>query len=415
MPAPRVVGIDDWAVHKGQRYGTILVDLERSTVIDLFPGRDGSALAAWLKEHPEVEIITRDRWASFARAATAAAPQARQVADRWHLLKNLREAVERLLARLSTQVGAALQEPPQAVSAASAPGEESPAPVPPEAASEEPQPVEEHSPPAERPSLSPRQQARAVKRQQRAARHQQVRELHAQGLSQREIARRIGLSRNVIRRYCREERCPDWKREPRFSPTLQSHVTQIDRWVEAGGRNTAALFRELQGRGCTASYDAVRRFVHRRLGSTGRPGPRTLPAVILPAPVPSARQLAFAFIRWPEERKAEEQTQLDKLRTCAGTLPEGLELAGEFVEMVRRRSATPLPTWLVKAEGSSCPELRGFAAGLRQDEAAVAAGLSETWSNGPVEGHVNRLKLIKRQMYGRAGFPLLRARVRFAF
>jgi transposase len=83
--------------------------------------------------------------------------------------------------------------------------------------------------------------------------------------------------------------------------------------------------------------------------------------------------------------------------------------------MVRRRSATPLPTWLVKAEGSSCTELRGFAAGLRQDEAAVAAGLSETWSNGPAEGHVNRLKLIKRQMYGRAGFPLLRARVRFAF
>jgi transposase len=95
-------------------------------------------------------------------------------------------------------------------------------------------------------------------------------------------------------------------------------------------------------------------------------------------------------------------------------LQEGLDLAGGFAEMVRRRSAAPLAEWLSKGEVSSCPELRGFAAGVRQDEAAVAAGLSEEWSNGPVEGHVNRLKLIKRQMYGRAGFQLLRAGVRFA-
>jgi transposase len=414
LPEPRFVGVDDWAWRKGQSYGTILIDLERSTVIDLLPGRDGSALAAWLKEHPGVEVITRDRWASFAQAATEAAPQARQVADRWHLLKNLREAVERLLGRLSIQVGEALQAPPQAASAAPAPGEASPALAAPEPPADEPLPAGEPSPPPQEPSLSPRQQARAAKRQQRAARHQQVRELHGQGLSQREIARLIGLSRNVVRRYCREERCPDWKRERRPSPTLQRFAAEIDRWVEAGGRNTAALFRELQGRGCAASYDAVRRFVNRRLGSTGRPGPRTCPAVVPPAPVPSARQLSFEFIRRPEERTAAEQARLDKLRACEGTLPEGLALAGEFAEMVRRRSATPLTTWLAKAEGSSCPEVRGFAAGVRQDEAAVAAGLSEAWSNGPVEGHVNRLKLIKRQMYGRAGFALLRARVRFA-
>jgi transposase len=82
--------------------------------------------------------------------------------------------------------------------------------------------------------------------------------------------------------------------------------------------------------------------------------------------------------------------------------------------MVRRRSAVPLTEWLAKGEGSSCPELRGFAAGVRQHEAAVAAGLSEAWSNGPVGGHLNRLKLIMRQMDGRAGFQLLRARVRLA-
>ena len=103
-PAPRYVGVDDWAIRKGQSYGTILIDLERGCVLDLLPGRDGVALKAWLLEHPGVELITRDRWPAFAIAAAEAAPQAQQVADRWHLLKNLREALERLLARLTPSV-----------------------------------------------------------------------------------------------------------------------------------------------------------------------------------------------------------------------------------------------------------------------------------------------------------------------
>src|SRR5262249_17239679 len=98
-PPPRYVGVDDWAWKKGHRYGTILIDLERRCVIDILPGRDGSALATWLKEHPTVAIIARDRWSAYAQAATEGAPQARQVADRWHLLNNLRDAIERLLAR----------------------------------------------------------------------------------------------------------------------------------------------------------------------------------------------------------------------------------------------------------------------------------------------------------------------------
>ena len=109
-PAPRYVGVDDWAIRKGQRYGTILIDLERGRVLDLLPGRDGAALQAWLKGHPGVELITRDRWAAYAQAAAAGAPQARQVADRWHLLKNLREAVERLLGRMAAAVQESLRE-----------------------------------------------------------------------------------------------------------------------------------------------------------------------------------------------------------------------------------------------------------------------------------------------------------------
>jgi transposase len=159
----------------------------------------------------------------------------------------------------------------------------------------------------------------------------------------------------------------------------------------------------------------VRRFANRRLGSTGRPGPRTATVVPSPpAPVapPSARKLSFEFIRRPEDRKAEEQARLDRMCGADAALRAALDLAGELAEMVRQRSRVPLPEWLTKAEGSACAELKSLAASLRPDEAAVRAAMREPWSNGPVAGDVNRLKLIERQMDGRAGLELLRARVR---
>jgi transposase len=399
-PPPRYVGVGDWAVRKGQRYGTILIDLERGHVIDILPGRDGAALKAWLKQHPGVEVITRDRWSAYAQAATEGAPEARQVADRWHLLRNLREAVQRLLERRSAPVRAALQETP----AAPAEGPREPAPS---------------LPPVGRPATprhpsAPQKQARQARHQERARQYERVKELRAQGQSLRQIARATGLSKGCVIRYLRTDRRPDWNPGRKVPTQLDPFAEPIGAWVGRGGRNAAELYRELVGRGFRGSYDAVRRYLARRLGSTGRPGPRvgvlTPPAV----PPPSARKLSYEFIRRPEEREAEEQARLDRLRGCDPILQEGLALAGEFAEMVRRRSRLPLGEWLAKAEGSGCAELRSFAGGLRQDEAAVAAALTERWSNGPVEGAVNRLKLIKRSMYGRAGWELLRARVRYA-
>jgi transposase len=109
-PPPRFIGIDDWAIRKGQTYGTLIVDLERQQVIALLPGRDAEPLAEWLRHHPQVEVVSRDRWPAYTKAATEAAPQARQVADRWHLLKNLREALENFLARLSPEIRATVSE-----------------------------------------------------------------------------------------------------------------------------------------------------------------------------------------------------------------------------------------------------------------------------------------------------------------
>jgi hypothetical protein len=399
----RHVGVDDWAIRKGQRYGTILVDLQRGRVIDLLPGRDGEALKAWLKEHPEVEVLSRDRWAAYAQAATEAAPQARQVADRWHLLKNLREAIERLFGRCSAEVRAALQEAP-ATGATAPPPPSHPGSAPAAAETAGGKAIEPG------PAATPRQQARQAKREQRAERYCRVREFRGQGIPIRQIARQVGLNVKAVRRYLRRGHCPDWNPGRQPPTQLDSVAPFIDAWVARGGRNAAELHRELAGQGNRAGYDSVRRFLRRRLGSTGRPGLRP-PVVVAPAPPPpSARKLSFEFIRRAENRKADEQVRLDRL--CASpVLQESLALATEFAEMVRKESERPLAEWLGRAARSAAAELRGFADGLRQDEAALEAALTAPWSNGPVEGQVNRLKTIKRQMYGRAGFRLLRARV----
>jgi transposase len=402
VPAPRYVGVDDWAIRKGQRYGTILIDLERGRVLDLLEGRDGSALTAWLKEHPGVEIITRDRWSAFARAADEGAPQARQVADRWHLLKNLREAVENLLTRHATKIRQALAEADDVSMPAAAPQQAAAEPAPRPAT----EPVV---------SASPKKQARQARQQERKQQYERVKELRAQGLSLHQIVQATGLPLKRVKRYVRSDRCPDWNTGRRFPSQVDAFASQVGAWIERGERNAADLHRELAALGFTGSYDAVRRYLAERLGSTGRPGPRVGPlsAPARPTP-PSTRKLSFTFLRRPEDRKPEDQAYLEKMRGCEANLREGLDLAGTFAEMVRQRSPRPLAEWLAEAEGSACVELRSFAAGVRADEAAVGAALTEAWSNGPVEGQVNRLKTIKRQMYGRAGLQLLRARVRSA-
>lgn len=448
-PAPRYVGVDDWAIRKGQRYGTILIDLEHGRVLDLLPGRDGTALQTWLQEHPGVELITRDRWAAFAQAATAGAPHARQVADRWHLLKNLREAVERLLGRMAAAVQESLREPapveehpptggvtaPLAAPAGATPSDAALTTAVAVEATVPPLPVHEPAvvgvpvatstkklptstdatteSAAAQPSPSPRERMRQARRRQRAEQYQRVHELRGQGQSLRQIARTTGLSVKRVIRYVRLPRCPDWNPGRRTPTQLDGFASLIDDWVKAGGRNAAELYRELAGRGCRAQYDSVRRYLARRVGSTGRPGPRVGPLKPpAPPPPPSARKLSFEFIRRPEDRTSEEQGHLERLRASDAGLREGLDLAAEFAAQIRKSGKQTFADWLAEVAGSGCAELRSFADGLRQDQAAVSAALTEPWSNGPVEGQVNRLKTIKRQMYGRAGFQLLRARVR---
>lgn len=389
-PAYRFVGIDDFALRKGQVYGTILIDLERGRVIDILDGRDGTAVEAWLKTHSGVEVITRDRWAAYAKAATAGAPQATQVADRFHLLTNLRETVEGVIARFLSQIRAVIP-PANATPPATAPATE---PRPPSA----------------------REVAREAKRRVRRDRRERVRELRGQGHSIRDIARHLRMSSKTVLRSLREtgEDRPHGNRGRRGRTTVDEYRTDIDAWVTAGGTNTAELHRELTAKGCRAGYDAVRRSANRRLGSSGQPGRRSpnRPPLPPPAETPSPRKLSFQFACPKPLADGEPPPLLERVRTRIPALDVALTVAGEFAAMVRKTTTKPLSEWIATATASGVPELARFAAGLRTDEAAVSAALTTDWSNGPVEGHVGRLKAIKRSMFGRAGFRLLRARVR---
>jgi transposase len=401
----RFVGIDDWAWCKGQRYGTIVVDLETSTVVDLLPDRDAATVSAWLRAHPGVELISRDRSSAYSRAASEAAPRAQQVADRWHLLKNVREAVERLFERQYSLITGVFKP--------ADPVHDGQGDVSPKVYSETISPESNPQPaPSNCIPVSPREEAARPKRGRRIERFERVHELRRQGAPIRTIARELSMSRNSVRRYLRCPQCPDWSpsRRKRHS-RLDAHRDWIDARIAEGRINATELRDELVSRGIRCSYAAVRRYLNKRLGKAGQRRPRVNASKPKPASLPSAKQLSFDWIRRPEKRSAEVQTRLVVIRSTSPELSDALDILDEFTGLIRNQSTATLKKWLSRAEVHSCPEVRGFAEGIRRDESAVDAAITTRWSNGPVEGHVNRLKTIKRQMYGRAAFPLLRLRV----
>ncbi len=412
----RFVGIDDFALRKGHTYGTIRVDLQRRRVIDLFDGRDGAPVAAWLKTHPGIEVITRDRWAAYANACTAGAPKATQVADRFHLIGNIRERVQRLFEQHASALDAVL-EPPLAVAPEPCVATVATPPIP-VIPSEQPLVTGTPTPPGgpdglpapanETPAPSPPEVSHRQHRRQ--DRFDEVRRLRQAGKSVRQVARELRMSRQTVINYQRRERCPDWNPGTRRPTRLDGLQAKVDAFIREGGRTATVLYRPLKDQGCRSSYDAVRRFLTHRLRAAG-----IAPARSSRGPPylrrPSARQLSFEFARRAEERSDEAVERMGKVSSIPA-LCGPLALANELLAMTRGESKTALADWLGRADVSASGSVQSFAETLRTDAAAVQAALSTSWSNGPVEGQVNRLKLIKRSMYGRAGLPLLRSRVR---
>ena len=379
-PTPHILGVDDFAFRRGQRYGTMLVDLERHGVVDLLPGREAKPLADWLKAHPGVKVIARDRAGAYAEGGRQGAPDAVQVADRWHLLKNVREVIERLLVRHQGDL--------QAVSQSRCPA---PTSVPPS------------------PSQARLQQAR---RQHRQMRYEQVVAKHEQGKNATSIAHELHLSRDTVRQYLRAGHFPE--RALRAPPPgkLTPFLEYLRKRWNAGCHTAAILWRELRTQGFTGSANLVARAV--RPWRKASPAPQAAgdtPSIKAPSPRQASWWLLGLAHETNEQTQAAHQGFVKALMERCPDLAIAKDLAVSFVEMIRHHQADRFEDWLTQIRRSKIPELRGFAKGVLKDKAAIIAGLTLPWSSGQVEGQVNRLKCLKRDMYGRASLQLLRARV----
>jgi transposase len=391
---PRVLGVDDFAFRRGHRYGTILCDLEQHRAVDLLPERSSESFRDWLQSHPGIEVISRDRGDYYIKGAEEGAPTAAQVADRWHLLKNLREALTKATDRCSPQIVAAaraLWREQQDIQTTTTAGAE---------------PVEN---PAKNGHVQQLKQARRARRLQR---YEQVLELHRQKLSNREIARRLGMYRDTVRRYLQAGTFPERAARRYPGSTIPFGQYLQRRWHE-GCRNAAQLTRELQQEGFKGSYYMVKRFVAhwRQPEPNGGQNVGQLPSARSLFQRPSSNRIAWLLMYPPSDPDNKNQMLLERIRADCPTLAAAADLATQFVSLLKERNASALDVWVDRARSeSSAPDLRRFAEGLKADWAAVKAAFSLPWSNGQTEGHVNRLKLIKRQMFGRAKFDLLRLR-----
>jgi hypothetical protein len=375
-PVPRVLGVDDFAVRRGQNYGTVIIDCESGAPLDLLEGRDAQPLADWLAAHPGVEVICRDRSGSYADGARTGAPDAVQVADRFHLWQNLAKAVERCVAAHR----ACLTEP---------------GPVP--AAGQEPAPPAEPAP-AARPEPSGRYADRARRH------HAIVHDLLAEGRGLREIARHLGWGLHTVQRYARaatwQELADGRWQGPRPSK-LDAFKPYLDQHAGHGHGDCARLFREIRELGYTGSYCVVRAYLGQR-----RPASKPLPQV-----PPTVRDVTGWITRHPDSLTGDDRPRLKAVLDRCPELKAASCQVRAFAVMMTQLTGQDLPQWISDTRDTNLPGLSSFAKGLEQDLDAVTQGLTTHWNSGPVEGRVNHIKMLKRQMFGRAGLPLLRKRV----
>ena len=379
--APLVLGVDDFALAKGQVYGTVLVDMSTGDVIDLLPDREAATFEAWLKAHPGAGIICRDRAGAYAEGARAGAPAAIQVADRWHLWHNLAEHAEKAV----TAHRGCLTDP-------------------------DPDPAGE---PDGLRDVDGRERRIITRTRDR---HAAIHQLLAAGHSLHSASRTLGLDRKTVQRFARQPG-PDTllvkaTSRPSILDPYKPYLGQ--RWNQ-GITNAAALHEEIRARGWTGHLNAVQRYLRQFRTADGRDRQaRAQPQLTAPAtpPPPKTRQITSWLLRRPETLTDDEHTQLAAIRARCPHLDALAGHVTSFAQMMTARTGEDdLETWLAAAQTSDLPQLRSFAHGIRLDQQAVTNGLTLPWSSGTVEGTVNKIKMLKRQMYGRASFTLLRKRV----
>lgn len=389
---PRVIGLDDWAHKRRLRYGTLICDLESGLPIDLLPDRSVETVSAWLKKHPTIEAVSRDGSSEYASAIRKGAPQAQQVSDRWHLVKNLAACVSVQLAHSLAQLRRAEQTIVRS-------------------GRQETRPASAERRPARTRAVQHAQQTRQT---ERTARFEQIMALQQEGVKNAEIAFQLGVTQRTIQRWIATGTTPYSGLRKQRSRLIDPYKTYLLKRWHQGCRKGAQLEREVRAKGYKGSGRALYRYLETlepaRLPARLR---GSAPVTHLPNPLLalSAQQATWLFFRNQEDLKAEEQETLRQLRQASPDLETAYQLVKAFLQMVRERTGEQLDAWLQAVQASHLEAFQPFVTGVQKDEDAVFAGLTLPWSNGLLEGNVNRLKLIKRSMYGRAEFDLLKQRV----
>jgi len=363
FPAPAIIGIDDWAWRRNHRYGTLICDLERHKTIALLPDREPATAQAWLALQSQICAVARDRGGGYAVAAQRALPHAIQVADRWHLMENASsaflDAVRKSMRQVRAAMGARVIDPTLLTFAEKL------------------------------------QYDGYLRREETNA---AILSLSEQGIAIKEVVRRTGYSRGLIRKILRGQRSDVFRVR---KSSLEPYLPWLDEQWDAGRRNGAALWRELKERGFRGCLGVVSEWSARR-----KRAEKADPAAL--ARAPSARTVARLLTIGRERLSKAETLTVAAVESSVAVLVEARDTIQEFQGIIRRKALDELDAWIGKARNSL---VASFANGVSKDKAAVAAAIALSWSNGQTEGQICKLKLVKRQMYGRGNLDLLQARV----
>jgi len=251
------------------------------------------------------------------------------------------------------------------------------------------------------------EQAHQARQASRDDRFRQMTALRAQGLTQAAIAQRMAMSEKAVRTWLKRGTSPTCKRHVRRRSVFDPYAEYVlERW-QAGIHEAKQLYEEIRAKGFPGTVRIVQRFVQ---ALANKPLRITLPPATA-AERFCANTMTWVFIRDPKQLTREEQADLELICHHSATAALSYQFTPQFMTMLRLRRGQELETWVEAVEASQLPELCRFAQGLLKDKSAVVAGLTLSYSNGPVEAQVHKLKLVKRSMFGRAKLPLLRQRL----
>ena len=394
---PIVLGVDDWAFRKGVSYGTILIDMETSRPIELLASRESADLKEWLKKYPNVKIVTRDRAGSYSSAINEVCPDAIQVADRFHLLMNLSDALDKYFKSIRPEIKLLIKNKIEEILNISANGK-----------------LINEKIDIDSESITVTSEFEPTNTDQRIDTFNKVKELQAEGVAIKRISKDLQICRNTVRSYFIQES---------LSPKISSKSTNIASF-------TKLILARLNTKGykikniiddiLVLGFNGGRTQAYHNIKIIKKEYKSVIPdfADIQQNNIPFIKPLSSRKLAKYIDVCVKDITDPDErnyMETLLNNMPE-FRIVRKLVQIFKlmlKRGSGNIRRWIdfIKRSKRMLSGLKTFANGLLHDIKAVENGIRLPWSNGAVEGHVNRIKSIKRQMYGRAGFELLRRKV----